>query len=1063
MKPFRLFAALGVATFLIPPFLEGQERWENPAVFQVGREAPHATLLPFGDQSSALTGNPEASPFFLSLNGPWTFSWVPRPSDAPEGFQSLDFSDESWTSIPVPSNWEMEGFGIPLYMDSGLLPGPPGTVDHENNPVGSYRRWVDIPPEWESLQVFLHFASVGSAASVWVNGEEVGYSQGSKVPAEFNVTPHLRTGRNLIAVRVWRWSDGSYLEDVDFWRLSGIDRDVFLFAVPDLHIRDFFFRPELEDGNRRGVAHLDVELRNMAGEERESAIEVEILDASGEPVISARRTFSVPAGSTEIYSFSEVLENPDLWTAETPNLYTLLIKSGADAEAESRGLDPSQFFSRKVGFRSVEVSEGLLKVNGKPITIRGVNRHEHNPESGRFVTEEMMLQDILLMKELNINAVRTSHYPNDPRWLELADEYGLYLVDEAFLESHGTGYHPDTTLANRQDWGPAHMDRIVRTVERDKNHPSVILWSLGNEAGDGINFQEMYRWAKERDPSRPVVYEMADLRDHTDIFFPMYARVHILEGYGSVPRDRPLILSEYAHAMGNSVGNLADYWDVIHGSDQLQGGFIWDWVDQAFPMEVGGKRYWGYGDDFGGDLGGGNFSVNGLVAPDRTLNPHAWEVKKVYQPIAISIPALRDTTWAPGSPLELEITNRHDFSDLSGLELHAVFSSGAGPLAVQTLGEVVAGPGSTATVNISPPRIVPEPGDEYFLTVEFRLGEGTNSLPSGHLLAWEQFPLPISIPEAGSMVTRAAKITRTQEGSRLVLDGEAEDFHLEFDLESGEILGYTFKGQELIQAGPRPNFWRPPTDNDYGNEMPTRLGAWREASRSQVVESVEYWQNSDRDVEVTVRRSLPSVGGSLHRIHYHVFGNGEVVVTSSLDPGTPGLPDLPKFGMTFNLSRDLSQVEWFGRGPHENYSDRSTGAAVGVYEATVEELYTPYIRPQENGNRTGTRWVALSAHGGIGLLAVADSVMEFSALYYDDEDFDEGDQATHRHAWDPEVRNHVSLDLDLRQMGVGGDTSWGARTHPAYRIPSRRLQYRIRLIPFDSAKQNPYELSGTRW
>jgi beta-galactosidase len=679
------------------------------------------------------------------------------------------------------------------------------------------------------------------------------------------------------------------------------------------------------------------------------------------------------------------------------------------------------------------------------------------------MSEELMLQDIRLLKELNINAVRTSHYPNDPRWLELADEHGLYLVDEAFVESHGTGFHPDTTLADRAEWSPAHLDRMERMVERDKNHPSVILWSMGNEAGDGANFREMYRWTKERDPTRPVVYEMADLREHTDLFFPMYARVHILESYGSSPRNRPLILCEYAHAMGNSVGNLSDYWDVIYAYDHLQGGFIWDWVDQAFPMEVEGKSYWGYGDDFGGKLGGGNFSVNGLVAPDRTLNPHAWEVRKVYQPIAVGAPGLQSSEWQPGAPFELEIDNRFDFLDLSAVEMRATTSAGGKALALYDIQGLDVSPHSSALVEIELPAITPEPGTEYFLKVEFLLKEPLGLLPSGHVLAWEQFRLPVSVPRSGSDLRRVAKITRRTEGSRLILEGEAADFRLVFDLDEGEIHAYTFHGKDLILGGPRPNFWRPPTDNDYGNDMPTRLGSWREASENQPVLRVEHWQNSDRDVEIVVTRTLPSAGESLHRMHFQVFGNGEVVITSSLEPGALDLPNLPKFGVSLTLASGLNEVEWLGRGPHENYSDRKSGAPIGVYRASVGDLYTPYIRPQENGNRTDVRWVAISASDGLGLLAVADSLMEFSALFFDDEDFDEGDSPTHRHAWDPVPRDHVTLDLDLRQMGVGGDTSWGARPHPEYRIPPGPYEYRIRLVPFDSAKETPGEMSRKKW
>ncbi len=645
----------------------------------------------------------------------------------------------------------------------------------------------------------------------------------------------------------------------------------------------------------------------------------------------------------------------------------------------------------------------------------------------------------------------------------MADEHGIYLVDEAFVESHGTGYHPDTTLAGRPEWKGAHLDRLQRMVERDKNHPSVILWSLGNEAGDGENFRDMYRWAKDRDPTRPVVYEMADLRDHTDVFFPMYARVHVLRDYASEHRARPLILCEYAHAMGNSVGNLKEYWDLIYAEPQLQGGFIWDWVDQAFPLDRDGQSYWGYGPDFGVDLGGGNFSVNGLVAPDRKLNPHAWEVRKVYQPVGVTAPGLEEAEdWFPGDPVTVVITNRFDFLDLSNLSMQAIVSSLDSTLATAEIQDLRVPPHESVGAKLEFPSFPVEAGTEYLLTLEFRLKEAWGLLPAGHILAWDQFRLPLVAPRGGTNVTRAGKITVRSEASRLIMTGDLTDFRLVFDLERGQMEGYTFQGTDLILGGPHLNFWRPPTDNDFGNEMPVRQGIWKAVTEEARVRKVEHWQNSDRDVEILVTHELPGVGGQ-HVTHYQVFGNGEVVVAGALHLDDPGLPDLPKYGMTLTLPENLHEVEWFGRGPQENYRDRKTGAPVGLYSSSVGDLLTPYIRPQENGNRVDTRWVALSDSVGVGLLAVADSVMEFSALFFDDEDFDEGETPIYRHVWDLNPRDHVTLDLDLGQMGVGGDTSWGARPHPQYEFPARPYGYRFRLVPFGNRGKRPRELAREMW
>jgi beta-galactosidase len=1036
--------------------LHGQEHWQDPERFDGNREPPRATFLPFPDLEGALGNEGFTSSFVLPLNGRWRFSWAAMVEEADAGFHELSFSDAEWDELPVPSNWELQGYGVPLYREAAVLRGPPGVVDPGRNPVGSYRRWFDLPVEWEGLQVFLHFASVGSAVEVWVNGRGVGFSQGSKAPTEFNVTPFLAPGRNLLAVRVWRWSAGSYLEDVDFWRLSGIERDVFLFAQPGLHVRDFFARAELDEEYRDGVLRLEVELRNLGETPRGARLGFRLQDEGGDLLLSGQAMVTVPPGATEVVTFSDTLPGVAPWTAETPNLYNLSVESQTEG-----GM--AQVLGSRIGFRTVEVTGGLLKVNGRPVTLRGVNRHEHSPVHGRYQPLELMLQDIRLMKELNINAVRTSHYPNDPRWLDLADRHGLYLVDEAFVESHGTGYHPDSTLANRAIWRGAHLDRIRRVVERDKNHPSVILWSLGNEAGDGSTFRDMYQWVKGRDVTRPVVYEMADLREHTDVFFPMYARIRVLEDYASVPRSRPLILCEYAHAMGNSVGNLQDYWDVIYAHDQLQGGFIWDWVDQAFPVERNGDWYWGYGDDFGGDLGGGNFSLNGLTAPDRTLHPHAWEVRKVYEPVAVRIPALEEGSWRAGDPLEIEVANRFDFLDLSELEMRVSLTGADSVLHTQTLSGLSAPPRSSVSRTVELPAFETEPGEEYFLDVEFLLRDDRGLLEAGFPLAREQFPLPLPREWIGVEETRSGKITWEEKGRTLTLSGETEDFRIVFDLETGEMEEYVFRGVPLIRRGPRPNFWRPPTDNDYGNGMPVRQGVWKEASERQVVRQVEAWQNSDRDVEIYLTVDLPSAGG-LHTTGYRVFGNGEVVVSGELSISGVDQPDLPKYGFTLHLSPRFAEVTWFGRGPHETYADRKHGAWVGTFEADVRELFHPYIRPQETGNRTDVRWLSFHGGGTVGLLVRADPVMEFSALFVEDQDLDEGETPVYRHVWDLRPRDYVVVDLDFGQMGVGGDTSWGARTHPEYRLPPGPYAFRVRLVPFDmSSALSAEELARQRW
>jgi len=611
--------------------------WENPEVVGRNKEPGHCTYLPYADTRAAVQNDPAQSAYTKCLNGIWKFNWVRKPAERPAHFYREDYDVSHWDDIKVPANWELEGYGIPIYTDTDYpFPANPPHIPHDNNPVGSYRRNFTVPETWEGRQVFLHFGGVKSAFYVWVNGKEVGYSQGSKTPAEFNISEHIRSGENVLAVEVYRFSDGAYLEDQDYWKISGIERDVFLFSTPNVMIRDFFVLGNLDELYLNGRIEVSVDVRNYLRDAPEKhKIQMHLFDADHRPVFEEPIEGEVEfneSGGAEI-RLENFIENPKKWSAETPYLYTLVL-SLLDETGKT-----IEVMSCKTGFRKVEIKGGQLLVNGIPVTIKGVNRHEHEPETGRVVSEEYMMKDIRLMKQFNINAVRTSHYPNVPRWYELCDQYGLYVIDEANIESHGMGYRPDRTLGNNPAWQKAHLERTIRMVERDKNHPAIIIWSLGNEAGDGVNFEATYSWIKKRDPSRPVQYERAETRPHTDIVCPMYRQIHHLEdflkkGLG----NRPLILCEYAHAMGNSVGNLQDYWDYFDKHRELQGGFIWDWVDQGLlKKNEEGEEFWAYGGDFGppGTLSDKNFCINGLVFPDRKLHPHIWEVKKVYQPIKV--------------------------------------------------------------------------------------------------------------------------------------------------------------------------------------------------------------------------------------------------------------------------------------------------------------------------------------------------------------------------------------------------------------------------------------------
>jgi beta-galactosidase len=1015
--------------------------WNNLEVLQRNRRPAHATMVPFPDSESVINRRPQESPFYISLNGSWKFNWSPGPAERPELFFKSSYDDSGWSDIRVPGNWELQGFGVPIYTDTEYpFPADPPNVPVQDNPVGSYRRTFRLPEAWSGRRVFLHFGGVRSAFYVWVNGEMVGYSQGSKTPAEFDITDFVQeSGTNSLAVEVYRYSDGSYLEDQDYWKISGIERDVYLVCRPQVYVRDFFVKGALDSEYTDGLLSVEAEIFRQAPKIRESmTIVLELFDPDQRAVVArSHQSVELAAGEEPIHiRWEQRIPEPLLWTAETPHLYPLVLTL---LDAEEKVMEA---VGCRMGFRTVEIADGLLKVNGHPVHLKGINRHEHDPVTGRYVTEENMLEEIRLMRMFNINAVRTSHYPNAPRWYELCDEYGLYVIDEANIESHGMGYHPDVTLGNNPDWQAAHLDRTERMVERDKNHPSIIIWSLGNEAGDGVNFLATYAWIKERDPSRPVQYEQADLKPHTDIFCPMYARIHILEDYASQKRDRPLILCEYAHAMGNSVGNLKDYWDVIWSNDQLQGGFIWDWMDQGILARTpDGREYWAYGGDFGpeGTPSSGNFCINGLVFPDRTPHPHAWEVGKVYQPVSVKLLDLEQGL--------ISVENRYDFTNLDHLDLEWAVASDYGMCRLGSIPRPDVPPRSSREFKLPLNRPFPStPGNRIFLNVWFKVRD-TQEGKEPEVVAGDEIQLPLEYPRSQVEESRSAKILRRERGNRLSLQGG--NFAYTFDLETGLWTSLQIEGVELLERpGLVPNFWRAPTDNDFGNGMPERQGVWKEAGLSRVIEHVEYRQNSNRDVLIEVVSQHRAVLSRFHTT-YHVFGNGDIIVDCRLTPETSRrLPNLPRLGMQMVLKGEFENLIWRGRGPHESYWDRKSGTGVGHWKGTVWEQYHPYIRPQENGNKTDVRWLRLTNQQGFGLLVVGDPVLDFSAHHFLQEDFDPGPQKQQRHAVDLVRRDLVTLNLDYRQMGVGGDTSWGARPHPQYTLPAGEYSYRFRLRPY---------------
>jgi beta-galactosidase len=1022
--------------------------WENPEVVGINKYAPHCTIIPYPDERMALENKRVLSPDFLSLNGYWKFNWAERPDDRPLDFYLPGYDDSNWKQIAVPSNWEFQGYGVPIYVNIPYEwtrnPDPPH-IPYDYNPVGSYRQRFNIPENWSGKQVFIHFGGVKSAFYLWINGKKVGYSQDSKTPAEFNITDYIKTGTNLLALEVYRWSDGSYLECQDFWRISGIERDVYLVARPDVYIRDYFAHAGLTSDYTDGDFVLDVFLTNKGeNKARSFTLKAKLTDQPGNAVIASfSKKFDLKKDWTNKISFGQIIANPRKWTAETPDLYTLILSIYNDKGVCEESL------SCKVGFRTSEIKNGLLLVNGVPITIKGVNRHEHDPVKIHVMTEEMMLEDIRLMKQFNINTVRTCHYPDDPRWYELCDQYGLYLIDEANIESHGMGYDPDRTLGNDPRFMTAHLARVQSMLERDKNHPSVIIWSMGNEAGDGVNFDTCYNWIKQRDPLRPIHYERTELGRNTDIYCPMYPDIEYLAEYASKPQTRPLIMCEYAHAMGNSTGNLQEYWDVIESHPQLQGGSIWDWVDQGIQQQDDtGRIYYAYGGDFGppGTPSDSNFCINGLVLPDRTPHPALYEVKKVYQYIGIKP--------ADGSYGKITIKNKYDFISADKLDIHWQLVGDDKVIASGIIENPGIAPKEEKTFELGLPPVEPLPGVEYFLNFSVSTREPSGLVPKGHEVASEQIPLPWTTEVEPARDKASLETVWSKDRKMLTVSGA--DFYILFDTLSGMMTSLEFNGTQFITRGPEPNFWRAPIDNDFGNRMPKRCAVWKDASAVRVVRSFKVDKPAMGEVHVSVEFLLGSAKIPYHAT-YTIYGTGDIIISGKIDSGTVELPELPRFGMNLRMPAEFSQVKWYGRGPFENYWDRHTAAFVGVYESKIDDLGFPYLRPQENGTRTDIRWMTLTNENGIGLMIAGLPLISASALPFTTSQLDYTDHKF-RHTVDLVPNDFIDLNIDYRQTGVGGNDSWGARPLPVYTLYSGKYNFSFRIRPINQ-NNDPMKIS----
>jgi beta-galactosidase len=1008
--------------------------WENPQLVDQHKEQPHATFMLFNNADDVKADEYSRSPWYQSLNGTWKFVYVDRYADRVQDFYRADLNDSAWNNLSVPSNWERKGFGIPIYTNI-TYPHPrnPPFIG-ENNPVGTYRKQFTVPDTWDGREVLLHFGSITGCAFVYVNGQKAGITKASKSPAEFNITPYLRKGNNLLAVQVFRWHDGSYLEDQDFWRLSGIERDVFLYALPKLSVWDFFIKSDLDATYTNGLFSAAVSVRRFAGNQVQAAtLLVEVMDKNGKAVFSKQQAVTVGADSIQTVTVAGTVKKPLLWSAEQPNLYHCIITL-KDKQGNLLGVTGA-----RTGFRKVEIKNARLLVNGKYVLVHGVNRHEHDDVEGHVPLRQVMIKDIQLMKQFNINAVRTSHYPNDPLWYKLCDEYGLYLVDEANIETHGMGaewqgwFDKTKHPAYLPQWAPAHLDRMRRLVERDKNHPSVIIWSLGNECGNGPVFHEGYTWIKQRDVTRPVQSEQAGEDVNTDIVCPMYPGIGSMQRYAAdTSKKRPYIMCEYSHAMGNSNGNFQEYWDIIMSSKHMQGGFIWDWVDQGLKTTTpDGRVYWAYG----GDLGGFNLQhdengvADGLISSARIPNPELYEVKKVYQDILFTTKDI--------SKGIITVHNLFGFTNLDQYQFKWELYKNGEKIKEEPLVISVA-PQQQKDITLPVPAIENSDGTEYYINLYAVTKNATELVPAGHEVAREQFRMGtgnyfVRQPDKGGSLQVRKETNRVTFTSGAV-SGEV-------DLRQGRITRYSTGNSRVISQFPEPYFWRAPTDNDFGNGMPAQSGVWRNAHTNRMVKKATVGEQKPEGVGITIEYELTGIGVP-YTVEYFIQNDGAVKVTAAIDMSGRELPELPRFGMRMQLPGRFSQLQYYGRGPWENYSDRNTASFVGVYSDDVKNQFTwDYIRPQEGGYKTDVRWLSLTDSAGNGLQIEGVQPICFSAINNPTEDIDPGLTKKQQHPTDIRPRSDIFVQVDLRQRGVGGDNSWGALPHQPYRLLDKKYVY----------------------
>ena len=1037
----------------------------NPKLININKLPPRSSFFSFTNVQDAKDASYSSKGSnVLLLNGTWKFHFTKNFSERPmKDFYNMQFDAQSWNDIQVPGNWEVQGFGTPIYVNATYeftSPGHPPywdkplppLVPHEFNPTGTYRKEFEIPQSWNGQEIILSSDATKGVAYFYLNGEFLGMTKDGKLPARFDITDLAVTGKNILAVQMHRFSDANYLECQDFWRISGFERDVYVYARPKLHIEDFFAHTPLDESYQNGQFKLDVDVANNAGSSENFSLAYQLIGADGNVV--AEETKNGTSSNSSAISFTKEIANVKKWSAEEPNLYTLALelKDNNGAVVEATAI--------KVGFRTAEVKDKQFKINGQPVLVKGVNVHEHSEHTGHYVTEEIMRKDFELFRKYNVNTARTSHYPQPEMFYKLADEYGIYVIDEANIESHGMGYSLSKggTLGNDPLFLEDHMNRTIGMVERDKNHPSVVTWSLGNEAGNGYNFYETYLWIKKRDTSRPVQYERAVLEFNTDIFCPMYRTPSAMEEYAKNPNaDRPLIQCEYAHAMGNSLGNFTEYWDLIRQYPLLQGGCIWDWVDQGIlEQDENGVDYWAWGGDYGaeGTPSAGNFCINGVVFPDRTVKPHTEEMRKVYQNVWF-----KNFDAANGT---VDIYNENFFIDLSQYDISYTIKSNGKVLASGMIDTNVE-PQETKTVSVPDFAKSANRSDQLSVVFEVKQKEETRYIPAGWVVARDQF-LVNDYP-ALQLSGNIKPATLKERDNKIEVSGKG--FKALFDRKTGVMTSYKYKNTEYVnnEFGLRPFFWRAPIDNDYGARLPQRLEAWRTASYQDlnedgIVEDISVVSGA-ATTTVTSKYVYPE-SKSTWEVTYTIYNNGTIKVDNTFDASDSDTELIPRIGMRMQLPASVVNAEYYGRGPWGNYSDRKTSTFVDRYQSPIAEMVTKHVAPQENAHHTDAQWLALTQKSGRGLLFVADDKFEFNASNYLLETISNGESLhndapvgtapvnKHINAYRPSQL--VDLFIDHSMQGVGGNNSWGQLPLDEYLIKPNKstpVTYSFTIIPID--------------